>query len=102
MTGTERYDTGSHNAGREMNDACSKNTGGAEYLFDWSLPLNCPALARRLRVPAYFLHGDYLKATECVVPLRVLCQRAIPVLGCLQIGATRAPRPLTGLKSFRT
>ncbi|CAM9954076.1 unnamed protein product, partial [Heterosigma akashiwo] len=30
------------------------------YLFDWSLPLNCPALARRLHIPRYFA-GDLLQ-----------------------------------------
>lgn len=32
------------------------------YLFDWSLPLHCPALARELVVPRYFAN-DFLQRT---------------------------------------
>ncbi|CAG2212437.1 unnamed protein product [Mytilus edulis] len=33
------------------------------YLFDWSLPINCPSLAKELTIPKYFA-GDFLKRTE--------------------------------------
>lgn len=33
------------------------------YLFDWSLPLHCPELARELTIPSYFA-GDFLQRTS--------------------------------------
>lgn len=32
------------------------------YLFDWSLPLNCPELTQELSIPEYFA-GDFLQRT---------------------------------------
>ena len=32
------------------------------YLFDWSLPLHCPELAKQLTIPRYYA-GDYLQRT---------------------------------------
>ena len=33
-----------------------------QYLFDWSLPINCPDLVKELRIPKYFAN-DYLQGT---------------------------------------
>ncbi|CAC5424115.1 JMJD6 [Mytilus coruscus] len=33
------------------------------YLFDWSLPINCPPLAEELTIPKYFA-GDFLQRTK--------------------------------------
>ncbi|KAL3877711.1 hypothetical protein ACJMK2_035376 [Sinanodonta woodiana] len=33
------------------------------YLFDWSLPLNCPQLAEEITIPKYFA-GDFLQRTS--------------------------------------
>lgn len=33
------------------------------YLFDWSIPLNCPDLAKQLIIPKYFA-GDFLQRTN--------------------------------------
>ena len=32
------------------------------YLFDWSLPLNCPELVKELQIPKYFA-SDFLQRT---------------------------------------
>jgi len=37
-------------------------TVALKYLFDWSLPLNCPELVKELRIPKYFA-GDFLQRT---------------------------------------
>lgn len=34
----------------------------SKYLFDWSIPLNCPELAKQLTIPRYFA-GDFLQRT---------------------------------------
>lgn len=44
--------------------------GSQDYLFDWSLPLHCPALAEQITVPEYFSR-DLLKTTECVAQRRL-------------------------------
>lgn len=46
----------------EFVSAIEDGTAGANYLFDWSLPLFCPELLEHFRVPDYFA-DDYLKAT---------------------------------------
>ena len=33
-----------------------------KYLFDWSLPLNCPELVKELQIPKYFA-SDFLQRT---------------------------------------
>ena len=33
------------------------------YLFDWSLPANCPELAKELKIPNYFVN-DFLQRTD--------------------------------------
>ena len=34
-----------------------------KYLFDWSLPLHCPELAKQLVIPKYFA-ADFLQRTR--------------------------------------
>jgi len=36
---------------------------GGLYLFDWSMPLYCPELAKKFSIPIYFRH-DYLRRTR--------------------------------------
>nr|XP_022313990.1 F-box protein At1g78280-like [Crassostrea virginica] len=43
----------------KMTSDGSKSNG---YLFDWSLPLHCPKLVEKLRIPRYFA-GDFLQRT---------------------------------------
>ena len=35
-----------------------------EYLFDWSLPLNCPELMKGLRIPEYFTDNILQRTPE--------------------------------------
>ena len=37
------------------------------YLFDWSLPLNCPCLAQQLVIPKYFAGTVRLAVLVCFV-----------------------------------
>lgn len=39
-----------------------RNTSSG-YLFDWSLPIHCPRLMEKLRIPRYFA-GDFLQRTS--------------------------------------
>jgi hypothetical protein len=45
-------------------DSICQDTSSTElrYLFDWSLPLHCPELAKQLTIPRYF-GGDFLQRT---------------------------------------
>ena len=53
------------------------------YLFDWSLPLHCPELARELTIPCYFA-GDFLQRT----PAGSLYQDSWPSLFLSPAGIT--------------
>ncbi|KAL8576600.1 hypothetical protein ACOMHN_025075 [Nucella lapillus] len=41
----------------------SMEQGCGDYLFDWSLPLHCPALAGEITIPRYFA-GDFLQRSS--------------------------------------
>lgn len=43
-----------------INEVTSSTLTQPLYLFDWSIPINCPALAEQLIIPKYFA-GDFLK-----------------------------------------
>jgi hypothetical protein len=54
-----------------------------QYLFDWSLPINCPNLVKELRIPKYFAN-DYLQRT----PSGSLYQDSWPSLFIAPAGIT--------------
>ncbi|KAK3580713.1 hypothetical protein CHS0354_005717 [Potamilus streckersoni] len=48
--------------GEYIDKILSDDSSEKTYLFDWSLPLNCPQLAEEITMPKYFA-GDFLQRT---------------------------------------